>query len=49
MSVIEIRTKRCSHLRPLELVELSYSNKIESVGLRKCPHYRYFTNKVMSE
>jgi len=23
ISVIEIRTKRCSHLRPLQLVELS--------------------------
>jgi len=26
-----------------------YSNKIESVGLRKCPYYRYLTKKVMSE
>jgi len=25
------------------------SNKIESVGLRKCPYYRYLTKKVMSE
>ena len=25
ISVIEIRTKGCSHLRPLQLVELSYS------------------------
>jgi len=24
-------------------------NKIESVGLRKCPYYRYLTKKVMSE
>jgi len=24
-----------------------YSNKIESVGLRKCPYYHYLTNKVM--
>jgi len=23
-------------------------NKIESVGLRKCPYYRYLTKKVMS-
>jgi len=23
-----------------------YSNKIESVGLRKCPYYRYLTEKV---
>jgi len=26
-----------------------YSNKIESVGLRNCPHYRYLTKKVMSQ
>ena len=26
-----------------------YSNKIESVGLRKCPYKRYLTKKVMSE
>jgi len=26
-----------------------YSNKIESVGLRKCPYYRYLAKKVMSE
>jgi len=26
-----------------------YSNKIESVGLRKCPYKRYLTMKVMSE
>jgi len=26
-----------------------YSNKIESVGLRKCPYYRYLTKKVVSE
>jgi len=26
-----------------------YSNKIESVGLRKCPHWRYLTKQVMSE
>jgi len=25
-----------------------YSNKIESVGLRKCSYYRYLTKKVMS-
>jgi len=28
---------------------LHYSNKIELVGLRKCPHYRYLTKKVMSK
>jgi len=28
---------------------LRYWNKIESVGLRKCPYYRYLTKKVMSE
>jgi len=27
----------------------SYSNKIESVGLRKCPYYDYLSNKVMSQ
>ena len=26
-----------------------YSNKIESVGLRKCPYYDYLSNKVMSQ
>jgi len=26
-----------------------YSNKIESVDLRKCPYKRYLTKKVMSE
>jgi len=28
-----------------------YSNKIESGGLRKCPHYQYLrpTKKVMSQ
>jgi len=26
-----------------------YSNKIESVGLRKCPYYPYLTKRVMSE
>jgi len=26
-----------------------YSNKIESVGLRKCQYYHYLTKKVMSE
>jgi len=26
-----------------------YSNKIESVGVRKFPYYRYLTKKVMSE
>jgi len=25
-----------------------YSNKIESIGLRKCPYYHYLTKKVMS-
>jgi len=25
-----------------------YSNKIESVGLRKCPYYRYLIDKVTS-
>ena len=25
----------------------SYSNKIEPVGLRKCPYYRYLIEKVM--
>ena len=25
-----------------------YSNKIVSVGLRKCPHCHYLTKKVMS-
>jgi len=26
-----------------------YSNKIESVGLKKCPHYHYLSKKVMSQ
>ena len=26
-----------------------YSNKIESVGLRKCPYYHYLTKKVLSQ
>jgi len=26
-----------------------YSNKMESVGLRKCPYYYYLTKKVMSQ
>jgi len=26
----------------------SYSNQIESVGLRKCPYYRYLIEKVTS-
>jgi len=26
-----------------------YSNKIESVGLRKCPHYNYLAKKLMSQ
>jgi len=26
-----------------------YSNKIESVGLRKRPYYHYLTKKVMSQ
>ena len=26
-----------------------YSNKVESVGLRKCPYYYYLTKKVMSQ
>jgi len=25
------------------------SNKIESVGLRKCPYYHYLTKKVTSQ
>jgi len=25
------------------------SNKIESVGLRKCPHHQYLTKKLMSQ
>jgi len=25
-----------------------YLNKTESVGLRKCPHYQYLTEKVMN-
>jgi len=25
-----------------------YSNKVESVGLRKWPHYHYLTKKTMS-
>jgi len=28
---------------------LRYSNKIESVGLRKYPYYQYRTMKVMSQ
>ena len=28
---------------------LRYSNKIESVGLRKCLYYHYLTEKVMSQ
>jgi len=28
---------------------LYYLNEIESVGLRKCPHYHYPTKKVMSQ
>jgi len=27
----------------------SYSNKTESVGLRKCAYYHYLTKKVMSQ
>jgi len=27
----------------------SYSNKIESVGLRNCPRYHHLTKKMMSE
>jgi len=26
-----------------------YWNKIESVGLRKCPYYRYLTKKVTAQ
>jgi len=26
-----------------------FSNKIESVDLRKCPYYHYLTKKVMSQ
>jgi len=26
-----------------------YSNKIESVGLGKCPYYHHLTTKVMSQ
>jgi len=26
-----------------------YSNKIQSVGLRKCPYYEYATKKVISQ
>ena len=28
---------------------LRYSDEIESVGLRKCPYYRYLTKKMMSQ
>jgi len=28
---------------------LCYFNEIESVGLRKCPHYHCCTKKVMSQ
>jgi len=37
----------CAYLSGEDLSH--YSNKIESVGLRKCPYYRYLTKKVMSE
>jgi len=26
-----------------------YSNKIQAVGLRKCPYYQYLTKKVVSQ
>jgi len=40
-------TSYCVKLRVEDL--LRYSNKIESVGLRKCPYYHYLTKEVMSE
>jgi len=54
ISMGAIRSPFCRS-RPSYCVYLSgedlsrYSDKIESVGLRKCPYKRYLTKKVMSE
>jgi len=54
ISVVAIRSPFCRS-RPLYCAWLSgedlsrYSNKIESIGLSKCPYKRYLTKKVMSE
>ena len=50
ISVVAIRSPFCgatpSYCARLSGEDLSrYSNKIESVGLRKCPYYRYHTKK----
>jgi len=54
ISMVAIRSPFCRS-RPSYCALLSgedllrYSNKIESIGLRKCPYKRYLTKKVMSE
>ena len=45
ISVLWGNTEYCVKLSGEDL--LRYSNKIESVGLRKCPYYHYLTKKVM--
>jgi len=47
MAISEMSHFVGEHRRTVRSVR--YSNKIESVGLRKCPYYRYLTKKVMSE
>jgi len=54
ISVVAVRSPFCrstpSYCAQLSGENLSrYSNKIESVGVRRCPYYRYLTKKVMSE
>jgi len=49
-SVVTIRSLCCGATRRIVLrgEDLSrYSNKIESVGLRKRPYYHYLVKKVM--
>ena len=40
-----LRRVQCEVMQDLS----RYSNKTESVGLIKCPHYHYLTKNVMSQ
>jgi len=46
MSMLWAYTAQCVKLSGEDLSR--YSNKIESISLRKCPYYNYLINKVTS-
>jgi len=47
--MVKIRSLCCEATRRILCeVKWRYSNKIESIGLRKCPCYHYFAKEVIS-